>query len=61
MNIEHIMNEIHLERTSLTTSNFRSLVTVVITMRPSSVRGPTVTIGRLLLIRRLLFTHVTCS
>lgn len=39
----------------------RSLVTVITRMRPSTIRGPTVTIGRLLLTQRRLITHVTST
>jgi len=42
-------------------SPYRSLVTVITRMRPSTIRGPTVTIGRLLLIRRVLITRVTST
>ena len=41
-------------------SPYRSLVTVITRLRPSIIRGPTVTIGRLLrTVRRILTTPVT--
>ena len=42
-------------------SSYLSLVTVFTRLRPSVIRGPALTIGRLLLIRRVLLTHVSCT